>query len=60
MHLKIVIIPNTYIIYFLDSVHIPFSGRNPKFRETLSGRPSVLILNKVDLIDGTNQRVNAD
>ncbi|XP_031574620.1 mitochondrial ribosome-associated GTPase 1-like [Actinia tenebrosa] len=35
---------------------IPFSGRNPKFKETLSGRPSVLLLNKVDLISGINQK----
>ncbi|CAJ1067561.1 mitochondrial ribosome-associated GTPase 1 [Xyrichtys novacula] len=31
--------------------HIPFSGRNPAFQETLDVRPHLLVLNKMDLAD---------
>ncbi|KAK2824241.1 hypothetical protein Q5P01_021416 [Channa striata] len=36
--------------------HIPFSGRNPLFQDTLDVRPHVLILNKMDLADLSNKQ----
>ena len=43
---------------FLFNVkHIPLSGRNPLFQETLDVRPHVLILNKMDLADLTHKQV---
>uniref|UniRef100_A0A673AEX7 Mitochondrial GTPase 1 n=1 Tax=Sphaeramia orbicularis TaxID=375764 RepID=A0A673AEX7_9TELE len=36
--------------------HIPFSGRNPLFQETLDVRPHLLILNKMDLADMSHQQ----
>ncbi len=33
----------------LVDAYIPFSGRNPRFQETLMVRPHLLLLNKVDL-----------
>lgn len=43
--------------FFLNIKHIPFSGRNPVFHETLDVRPHVLILNKMDLADLSNKQV---
>lgn len=42
------------IIEIHDS-RIPFSGRNPMFRESLDVRPHLLILNKMDLADTSNK-----
>lgn len=38
------------IIEIHDS-RIPFSGRNPRFRDVIALRPHVLVLNKIDLAD---------
>lgn len=38
--------------------HIPLSGRNPVFQETLNVRPHLLILNKMDLADTSNKKVS--
>ncbi|XP_040905826.1 mitochondrial ribosome-associated GTPase 1 [Toxotes jaculatrix] len=44
----------------VHDARIPFSGRNPVFRETLDVRPHVLILNKMDLADlSSKQRILA-
>lgn len=42
---------------FLNIRHIPFSGRNPVFQESLDVRPHLLILNKMDLADMSNKQV---
>uniref|UniRef100_A0A3Q1EH86 Mitochondrial GTPase 1 n=1 Tax=Acanthochromis polyacanthus TaxID=80966 RepID=A0A3Q1EH86_9TELE len=36
--------------------HIPFSGRNPVFQDTLNVKPHLLILNKMDLTDLSNKQ----
>lgn len=42
----------------IHDARIPFSGRNPVFKETLDVRPHVLILNKMDLCDlASKQRI---
>lgn len=38
-------------------MHIPFSGRNPAFQETLDVKPHVLIFNKMDLADLSHKQV---
>lgn len=43
--------------FFLNMKHIPLSGRNPVFQETLDVRPHLLILNKMDLADLSNKQV---
>uniref|UniRef100_A0A3B4VM84 Mitochondrial GTPase 1 n=1 Tax=Seriola dumerili TaxID=41447 RepID=A0A3B4VM84_SERDU len=44
--------------FLFNITHIPFSGRNPVFQETLDVRPHVLILNKMDLADlSSKQRI---
>ncbi|XP_056291358.1 mitochondrial ribosome-associated GTPase 1 [Pseudoliparis swirei] len=40
----------------IHDARIPFSGRNPMFQETLDVRPHLLILNKMDLADLSNQQ----
>lgn len=40
----------------IHDARIPFSGRNPVFQETLSVRPHLLILNKMDLADLSNKQ----
>ncbi|ELW67317.1 Mitochondrial GTPase 1 [Tupaia chinensis] len=40
-----------------ESWHVPLSGRNPLFKETLGLRPHLLVLNKMDLADLTEQQV---
>ncbi|XP_031696463.1 mitochondrial ribosome-associated GTPase 1 [Anarrhichthys ocellatus] len=40
----------------IHDARIPFSGRNPAFQETLDVRPHLLILNKMDLADLSNQQ----
>ncbi|KAI3363154.1 hypothetical protein L3Q82_011803 [Scortum barcoo] len=44
------------VFFFFNIKHIPFSGRNPVFQETLSVRPHLLILNKMDLADLSNKQ----
>ena len=42
------------VVHFLDIVfwNIPFSGRNPRFQETLTVvKPHILVLNKMELAD---------
>ncbi|KXJ16059.1 Mitochondrial ribosome-associated GTPase 1 [Exaiptasia diaphana] len=34
-----------------------YGKRNPKFKDTLCGRPSVLILSKLDLTDSSQQKI---
>lgn len=41
---------------FLNFTQIPFSGRNPKLKEKLQGRPHVLVLNKADLLGNTKKK----
>lgn len=41
----------------LSFKNIPFSGRNPVFQDTLSAKPHLLILNKMDLADLSNKQV---
>lgn len=41
----------------LNFKNIPFSGRNPVFQDTLSAKPHLLILNKMDLADLSNKQV---
>lgn len=45
------------MLFFFNIKHIPFSGRNPAFQETLDVRPHLLILNKMDLADLSNKQV---
>lgn len=45
--------------FFFNIKHIPFSGRNPVFQETLDVKPHVLILNKMDLTDLSNKQVSS-
>lgn len=45
--------------FFLNMKHIPLSGRNPVFQETLDVRPHLLILNKMDLADLSNKQVRS-
>ncbi|XP_042358398.1 mitochondrial ribosome-associated GTPase 1 [Plectropomus leopardus] len=40
----------------IHDARIPYSGRNPAFQETLDVRPHLLILNKMDLADLTNEQ----
>ncbi|XP_034537818.1 mitochondrial ribosome-associated GTPase 1 [Notolabrus celidotus] len=42
---------NVDCIIEIHDARIPFSGRNPVFKETLDVRPHLLILNKMDLTD---------
>lgn len=45
---------SVFLPSFLDEhLHIPFSGRNPNLSALLSGRPRVLVLNKMDQADST-------
>ncbi|KAG7236345.1 hypothetical protein INR49_001042, partial [Caranx melampygus] len=44
------------LCFLFNIKHIPFSGRNPVFQETLDVRPHVLILNKMDLADLSNKQ----
>lgn len=39
--------------------HIPFTGRNPVFQESLDVKPHLLILNKMDLTDLSNEQVRS-
>ena len=41
---------------FLNFTEIPFSGRNPKLKDKLQGRPHVLVLNKADLLGNTKKK----
>ena len=44
----------------VHDARIPFTGRNPNFDDTLTVRPHILVLNKMDLTDGKLVRhVNA-
>lgn len=43
---------------FLNYEQIPLSGRNPLFKEYLGIKPHLLVLNKVDLADLSNEKVN--
>ncbi|CAH1773658.1 unnamed protein product [Owenia fusiformis] len=43
------------LIVEIHDARIPFSGRNPKFRDTLLVRPHLFILNKMDLADLSNK-----
>lgn len=45
--------------FFFNIKHIPLSGRNPVFQETLDVRPHLLILNKMDLADLSNKQVRS-
>lgn len=40
----------------IHDARIPFSGRNPVFQDTLSAKPHLLILNKMDLADLSNKQ----
>jgi len=40
----------------VHDARIPFSGRNPKLKDKLSGRPHVLVLNKADLLKNTKRK----
>ncbi|XP_067828696.1 mitochondrial ribosome-associated GTPase 1 isoform X1 [Heptranchias perlo] len=40
----------------VHDARIPLSGRNPVFQETLSVRPHLLVLNKMDVADLTNKQ----
>lgn len=44
-------------IAVFNKKHIPLSGRNPVFQETLDVRPHLLILNKMDLADVSDKKV---
>lgn len=44
-------------ITVFNKKHIPLSGRNPVFQETLDVRPHLLILNKMDLADVSDKKV---
>ncbi|MEE6516965.1 hypothetical protein FKM82_026857 [Ascaphus truei] len=41
----------------VHDARLPLSGRNPMFKESLGIRPHLLILNKMDLADQTQQKV---
>lgn len=43
----------------VHDARIPLSGRNPLFQETLGLKPHLLVLNKMDLADLTEQQVKA-
>ena len=45
--------------FFFNMKHIPFSGRNPVFQESLDVRPHLLVLNKTDLTDLSNKQVRS-
>jgi len=47
------------VLLSLTNPHIPLSGRNHHFNSMLSGRPKILVLNKMDLADPTKQEVNS-
>lgn len=40
----------------VHDARIPFSGRNPKLKDKLQGRPHVLVLNKADLLGNTKKK----
>ncbi|KAM8738751.1 mitochondrial ribosome-associated GTPase 1 [Acanthopagrus schlegelii] len=40
----------------IHDARIPFSGRNPVFKESLDVRPHLLVLNKMDLTDLSNKQ----
>lgn len=42
---------NVDCVIEIHDARIPFSGRNPLFKETLDVRPHLLVLNKMDLAD---------
>ncbi|CAL1578058.1 unnamed protein product [Knipowitschia caucasica] len=42
---------NVDCVIEIHDARIPFSGRNPVFRETLDVKPHLLVLNKMDLAD---------
>ena len=44
----------------VHDARIPFSGRNPKFDETINLRPHMLALNKMDLTDNSQQEAVID
>lgn len=44
-------------ISVFNKMHIPLSGRNPVFQETLDVRPHLLVLNKMDLADVSDKKV---
>ncbi|XP_064604429.1 mitochondrial ribosome-associated GTPase 1-like isoform X2 [Liolophura sinensis] len=46
---------NVDCVVEVHDARIPFSGRNPNFRNALMLRPHLLVLNKVDLADMTRQ-----
>ncbi|KAK3101204.1 hypothetical protein FSP39_001734 [Pinctada imbricata] len=49
---------NIDCIVEVHDARIPFSGRNPKFRDLLQVKPHILILNKADLADlGTKRHI---
>lgn len=46
-----------FVCFFFNKKYIPLSGRNPVFQETLDVRPHLLVLNKVDLADVSDEKV---
>lgn len=42
------------VVEILDA-RIPFSGRNPHFDDIIKNKPRLLVLNKADLADKTEQ-----
>lgn len=42
----------------VHDARIPLSGRNPLFQELLGLKPHLLVLNKMDLADLTEQQVS--
>ncbi|XP_029184729.2 mitochondrial ribosome-associated GTPase 1-like isoform X3 [Acropora millepora] len=40
----------------VHDARIPFTGRNPKLKDTLRNRPHVLVLNKADLLGNTKKK----
>ncbi|MEE6516962.1 hypothetical protein FKM82_026857 [Ascaphus truei] len=45
-----------WLLCFFNTPNLPLSGRNPMFKESLGIRPHLLILNKMDLADQTQQK----
>ncbi|XP_029305583.1 mitochondrial ribosome-associated GTPase 1 [Cottoperca gobio] len=48
---------NVDCIIEIHDARIPFSGRNPAFQETLDVKPHLLVLNKMDLADLSNEQI---
>ena len=48
------------VVRFSDySTYIPLSGRNAKFNVLISGKPKILVLNKMDMCDSRYKKVVA-